>query len=181
VTDFAAIDPAWQAEWTAAAAAPLPVRETGAQASLLEFRLGREAYALPVRDVGAASELAPIVALPGRRERVVFGLFHLDGQLLLAADLARLLQPAQAPAAARAEGNRFPRVLILGHGGDSFAAVVDDVPGTFRQATDALGAIPVTAPAGTAAIARGLCRRGDRTITVLDGDKLLAALAQDLK
>jgi chemotaxis signal transduction protein len=175
------IDPAWQREWASAYAAPLAPRESRAQAAMLEFKLGRETYALPVADVSAATERGTIVALPGRRERLVCGLFHLDGQLILAADLRRLLRPAELPPHEQGGHGRFPRMLILGQGADTFAVAVDDVPGTFRLPSSPLQAIPLTASARTAGLACGMLRRESGHLTVLDGTQLLATLAQDLR
>lgn len=176
------IDPAWQREWAEACAAPQPSRESRAQAAMLEFKLGRETYALPVADVSAAAERGRIVALPGRRDRLVCGLFHLDGQLILAADLRRLLRPAELPSHEQQAGQgRFPRMLILGQGAETFAVAVDDVPGTFRLPSSPLQPLPLTASTRIASLASGVLRREGGHLTVLDGAQLLAALAQDLK
>jgi chemotaxis signal transduction protein len=175
------IDPAWQREWADAYATPQAARESRSQASMLEFKLGRETFALPVADVSAAAERSTIVALPGRRDRLVCGLFHLDGQLILVADLRRLLRPAEMPAHEQAGQGRFPRTLILGQGAETFAVAVDDVPGTFRLPSSPLQPLPLTASTRIAALARGVLRRERDHLTVLDGAQLLAALAQDLK
>jgi chemotaxis signal transduction protein len=177
----AGIDPAWQREWADAYAMPQPPRESRAQASMLEFKLGRETYALPVSDVCAAAERGTIVALPGRRDRLVCGLFHLDGQLILAADLRRLLRPAELPSHEHGDQGRFPRMLVLGQGAETFAVAVDDVPGTFRLPSSPLQPLPLTASTRIASLARGVLRRDQGHLTVLDGAQLLAALAQDLK
>lgn len=175
------IDPAWQREWADAYAVPQAPRESRAQASMLEFKLGRETYALPVSHVSAAAERGTIVALPDRRDRLVCGLFHLDGQLILAADLRRLLRPAELPAHEQVGQGRFPRMLVLGQGSETFAVAVDDVPGTFRLPSSPLQPLPLTASTRIASLASGVLRRERGHLTVLDGAQLLAALAQDLK
>lgn len=181
MTQHQGIDRAWQQEWADQYAQPLPAREARGQTMLLPFMLGRETFAVAARDVSAATEAGQPVALPGRRGRVVWGLLHVESQLVLAADLKRLLQPAPLKADAEIPRGRFARVLIFGHGLETFAAAVDDVPGCFRLDPASLSPMPVTAPAATVALALGQLRHEGVQMTVLDGARLHAALTDDLR
>lgn len=174
-----ALDPRWHQEWAAHYAAPAVERPARGEELMLRFRLGRETYALPVARVAAAVDAGVVVPLPGRRERIVHGLFHADGQLLLAADLRRLLRPAEWPGDRPAPGG-FARMLVLGQPPDTFVVAVDDVPGSFRLKPDLLQPVPHGTAATLAGLARGVLREGGEALTVLDGDCLLAALAADL-
>lgn len=174
----APLDPAWRAEWATRYAAAAPLRAARGEELMLRLCLGREAYALSARQVDAAAAAGTAVALPGRRGRLVHGLFQVDGQLLLAADLRRLLHPVEW--GKEPPGGRIPRMLVLGQGAAGFVCAVDDVPGSFRLNPELLQPMPHSAAATIAALARGVLREGDRVLTVLDADKLLAALAADL-
>jgi chemotaxis-related protein WspD len=174
----APLDPVWQENWAGHYALPAQPPAVRGEELMLRVTLGRESYALAAADVGTAIEAGPVTALPGRRDRLVHGLFQVDGQLLLAADLRRLLRPAELTG--HAAGVRFARMLVLGHGPEAFVVEVDDVPGTFRLKREQLQPLPHGAEPTVMALARGVLRHGDEALTVLDGRKVIAALTADL-
>jgi chemotaxis signal transduction protein len=81
-------------------------------------RVGGEQYALPVEYVDEVVDLGELTPVPGAPDSVL-GLRNLNGEIIPAFDLARVLQ---------IEHNDWPqRLLVTEHDGQRAAFAVDDV------------------------------------------------------
>ncbi|WP_454689387.1 chemotaxis protein CheW [Achromobacter aloeverae] len=148
--------------------------------SILVFRLGAEWLALPTSTLAEVATMRPIHTLP-RRSGVVTGVCNIRGRLLACISLPALLglaAPAGASAPPGASAKALPRLLILNSAPRALATPVDEVEGIRAYSADALGPVPSTFGADryTSAIAR----HGERTIGVLDGERLLHAIDRSL-
>ena len=84
----------------------------------VRVRVGNEQYALPVEHVHRVVELGEPTPVPGAAEGVL-GLRNLDGEILPAFDLARVLQIER--------DGRAGRLVVAEHGGRRAAFAVDEV------------------------------------------------------
>lgn len=129
------------------------------------FRIGRDRYALPlatVREVVAAPTSWTRVP---RAPAVLKGVMNLRGRVVPVVDLRTLLL-AQSPVQAST------KVVLLDRGRRDLGLLITDVDGI--ENIEKVG-LPATS---AASFVRGLSRVGALAITVLDADKVDAAVAQ---
>ncbi|OWT70403.1 MULTISPECIES: chemotaxis protein CheW [unclassified Achromobacter] len=153
--------------------------------SALVFRLGAEWLALPTSTLTEVATMRAIHTLP-RRSGVVTGVCNIRGRLLACISLPVLLglstqAPAVAapvPSATSAASARAPRLLILNSTPRAVVVPVDEVEGIHAYDADALSPVPATL--GAERYTRAIARHGERTIGVLDGERLLRAIDRSL-
>ena len=153
--------------------------------SALVFRLGAEWLALPTATLAEVATMRAVHTLP-RRSGVVTGVCNIRGRLLACISLPVLLglstqAPAVAapvPSATSAASARAPRLLILNSTPRAVVVPVDEVEGIHAYAADALGPVPATL--GAERYTSAIARHGDRSIGVLDGERLLRAIDRSL-
>jgi len=156
-----------------------------ATVSALVFRLGAEWLALPTSTLAEVATMRAIHTLP-RRSGVVTGVCNIRGRLLACISLPVLLglstqAPAVAtpvPSATSAASARAPRLLILNSTPRAVVVPVDEVEGIHAYDADALGPVPATL--GAERYTSAIARQGERTIGVLDGERLLRAIDRSL-
>jgi chemotaxis-related protein WspD len=169
-------------EWTGRLAAP--TEEAAADLlSVLLFRIGEEWLALPVRVLVEVTGLRPVRRVP-HRGGVLAGLVNIRGELHLCVRLAQLLGvPSDAdlsgtPAAdgqlpqAAAKG----RLLVINRDGDRWVFPVDEVDRVHRFPSQELAGVPATVARSVVRLTRAVIHWRDRSIGLLDEDRLLAAL-----
>jgi chemotaxis-related protein WspD len=164
------------ADW---AARPGVIHE-GPMIGLLLFRLGDETLALPAKLLRRATPWARPTPIPHRTTPVMRGVCNIRGELVLCADLHRLLGLPDRRAARPAEAGDTRRMVVIGPQDAPWVFEVDALVGIERTPTAQLRPPPVTVehalPAYTTAIAE---IRGQRA-TVLDGERVLAGFQAGL-
>ncbi len=131
------------------------------------FTVGAEPFAFDVRRVREVVVLDELTAVPAAPPQVV-GVANLRGDVLPIVDPARLLGVAP-----RRAGRRL-RALVVAGGGAHVGVLIDDVLGleTFDDVVD----IGDATRKRYVACALGRLRRSDGFVTLLDADKVMAAL-----
>lgn len=166
--------------WTALYAQPATLQEERASLAALVFRLGGEWLALPGAAVLEIAEPRPVHSLPHRRNGILLGLVNLNGQLEPCLSLHALLGVAQDAAAGRESQRTYPRLLLAGGAGRTFVLPVDEVLGIHRYGPGALREPPATLSHAAARYSRGLLAAAQRTVGLLDEQRLFQALERAL-
>lgn len=164
------------ARWTRHVAQPKPIEGQHTQ-SVLIFRVGSEWLALPSPCVTEVAHLLPIHTLPHRPSGAVLGVASVRGELLMCVSLGFLLgiQPADG---ANPKGHRTShrRVLVIHREHVRIVCPVDDVHGIHRFDPRELREVPSTVARATVAYSKALLSWRDRSVGVLDDDRLFHAL-----
>lgn len=145
----------------------------GELVSLLTFRLDDELFGLPAGDVVRVTHVAAVHRIPHRTNAVIRGLCNVEGELLLCANLAAVLElPHREPSDTAAAADRR-RMVVLGRRADSWAVVADEVLGVMRLAARTFLPPPVTVHKARQCFTRNLVPLPDgRTLAVLDAMRL---------
>lgn len=147
-------------------------REEGATQAVIIFRLGLEWLAFPILALEEVVKRRAIHSLPHRRGGVVLGLVNVRGALLICVSLTRLMALNETQQEDRAER----RFLVISDNGQRLAAPVDEVGGIFRYRADEIKALPDTVAKGATNFTKATFAWKDRTIGLLDEQRLLPAL-----
>ncbi|MBX3389284.1 MAG: chemotaxis protein CheW [Phycisphaeraceae bacterium] len=151
------------------AASPAETGERG-RIGVVLFGLGNESLALPASVVRRVTAFAQPVRIPHRSGGVLRGVCNVRGELVLCADLRRLLgMPA------REDANTEPlRTMVIGPASAAWAFEVDALHGIGRVDPSALASAPLTVEHALGAFVAGLAEVDNRPVTVLDGERILA-------
>jgi chemotaxis-related protein WspD len=149
--------------------------------AVLVFRIADEWLALPSAALRQVDNIRPIHSLPHRRNRVVLGLVNIRGALTVAASLGELLHLDRTAGGKYAARNSYARMLVAAHRGEPVAFPVDEVEGVVRFAAGALLPVPTTLAHASASHARGVLVWRERTIGLLDTDRVFESLARSLR
>jgi chemotaxis-related protein WspD len=149
--------------------------------SALVFRIADEWLGLPTAALRQVDDIRPIHSLPHRRNRVVLGLVNIRGALTVAASLGELLHLDLAATGKYASRNSYARMLVAAHRGEPVAFPVDEVEGVVRFATSSLLPVPTTLAHASASHSRGVLAWRERTIGLLDTDRVFESLARSLR
>lgn len=161
---------------SAAALASLPAQSRGARTrGLLLFRLGEETAAVPAATLRRITRHARPRPIPRLSANVFRGLCNIRGELVLCADLHRLLglpdRESKAPPTGDASDSR--RMVVIGGAEDSWVFEVDAVIGIERiDPTEVLPA-PVTVAYALGTYTAGIVEIEGKPVTVLDGERIL--------
>jgi len=131
------------------------------------FRLGDEVFAFDigrVREVVVLDELTPVPAAPPQ----VIGVANLRGDVLPVVGLERVLGLAPRRAARRL------RTLVIAAGGAQVGLVIDDVLGL--ETYDEVADVEAATSERSSGCALGVMRRGEAVVTLLDAERIVAAL-----
>jgi chemotaxis-related protein WspD len=164
--------------------APAVVETTANSAatqSALVFRIAEEWLALPTAALRQVDDIRPIHSLPHRRNRIVLGLVNIRGALTVAASLGELLHLDRTVSGKYASSNGYARMLVAAHRGEPVAFPVDEVEGVVRFGASSLLPVPTTLAHASASHARGVLAWRDRTIGLLDTDRVFESLARSLR
>ena len=154
---------------------------SGATQSALVFRIAEEWLGLPTAALRQVDDMRPIHSLPHRRNRVVLGLVNIRGALTVAASLGELLHLDRTVSGKYESSNGYARMLVAAHRGEPVAFPVDEVEGVVRFAASSLLPVPTTLAHASASHARGVLAWRDRTIGLLDTDRVFESLARSLR
>lgn len=175
------IDPAALDAGTALAARAMDATH-GQSVRLLIFRLGEESAALPAQRLRRVTPRARPSPVPNRTSRVLRGICNIRGEIVLCADLHRLLGlpprvepavPTDSPADAR-------RMVVVGPPDNSWAFEVDALLGIENVDPGAFRAPPVTVGYSLGEFTLGVTDVGGRCVTILDDERVLAGFKAGL-
>jgi len=143
--------------------------------SLLAFRLGEELFGIPAADVVRVTHVAPLHRIPHRSNAVICGLCNVEGELLICASLAAILElrrPEPDEAVSEASASRR-RMVVIGRRAESWAVIAAEVLGVMRLEAKTFLPPPVTVHKARQCFTRNLVPLADgRTLAVLDAKRL---------
>ncbi len=133
--------------------------------------------AFAARDVARVQPEAPVHRIPHRSNDVIRGLCNIDGELVLTADLERLLQISTdaTPADDNADQDQR-RMVVIGGQGERWAFAVDAVLVVDRFDTDTFRALPVTVERALVHYAESLVPIEDGQAAILDSKRIVKGL-----
>jgi chemotaxis-related protein WspD len=150
--------------------------------SALVFLIADEWLALPTAALRQVDDLRPIHPLPHRLNQAILGLVNIRGALTVAASLGELLHLDRAAADGHGGArNGHARMLVAAHRGEPVAFPVDEVEGVLRFAASALMPLPATLAHANVSHARGVLAWRDKTIGLLDTDRVFESLVRSLR
>lgn len=140
------------------------------QIGIVLFGLGSESLALPAGMVRRVTAHAPPVRIPHRSKGILRGVCNVRGELVLCADLRRMLGMPEREAT---ETDSL-RTVVVGPASAAWAFEVDALHGIGRVSPSTLASAPLTVEHSLGAFVAGLAEVDDRPVTVLDGERILA-------
>lgn len=148
----------------------------------LLFRIGDETAALPASILRRVTPAARPVPIPHRTSGTLLGVCNIRGELVLCADLRRLLGlPSRDPADANnnaATGAR--RMVVLGPADQCWAFEVDALLGIESIDPATLRSPPVTVEHARSHFTAGVADVAGVSVTFLDADRILAGFKAGL-
>jgi chemotaxis signal transduction protein len=165
-----------------AALAALPAESAGAQSvRLLVFRIGEETAALPAKLLRRVTPVARASPIPHRTSGVLRGVCNIRGELVLCADLHRLLGlPARGGGEHPDAASDPRRMVVIGPADDSWAFEVDALSGVENVDPAKFRAPPVTVEYAIGNFTLSVTEIGGRSVTILDGERILAGFKAGL-
>ena len=160
-------------------AQPAEVRSVRTVA-LLVFRLRRESLALPVRSLQSVTARTVPTPIPHRSGGVLCGICNIRGELILCADLPRLLDLPQTVAPPPEAEIDQRRMIVMGSPSDSWTFEVDALIGVERFDLAAARRAPGTVEGRLGAFAASLIDTDSGVVTLLDADRVLSGLKAGL-
>lgn len=154
-------------------ATPKIEERVGTQAVVV-FRLGAEWLALPVAVWCEVASPRPIHSLPHRRDQVVTGVVNVRGELLVCVSLAVALgvEPGLKGAS--------PRFAVIQRASDRFVFPTDEIFGLHRYSAEDITPSPATVAHTQAACTSGMLTLENRTVGVLDADRVFQIFNRSL-
>ena len=121
------LPPNYLDEWRRHFAAPPPVRRTLEHSSVLVFRVGREALALPIGVIDEICQPEMAHRIPHYDTNILRGIVNIHGQLRLCFSMSELLGIEDAKPEADGKHRVFPRMMVIRRNESRFALLVDEV------------------------------------------------------
>jgi chemotaxis-related protein WspD len=167
--------------WAEYFAQPLPAIQTAAHVAVV-FRIGNEWLALPAHRCIEITEMRPIRTVPHRRHEPLLGIVNVRGALLPCVSLVTLLNlatdgPSSDPAPSASTRQRL--ILLSGASG-AVALRSDEVEGVHRFFAEELTEGPATLTRAKAIYTKGVIRRGEKTLALLDPERLHSSIDRSL-
>lgn len=143
---------------------------------LLLFRIGNERAAIPAKMLRRVTSALRVRSIPHRSRGVLRGVCNIQGELVLCADLHRLLGlPARAE---KAEVSS--RMIVIGPAENSWAFEVDELLGIESADAAAVREPPVTVAHALHDFTHGVTDIGSHCVTILEGERVLAGFKAGL-
>lgn len=159
------------------AANPIESRSVRA-VRLLLFRLGDETIAIPAKLLRRVTPLARPSPIPHRSSGVLRGVCNIRGELVLCADLRRLLGlPARSENPGETDTRRM---VVIGPGDNSWVFEVDALMGVENVDSAEFREPPVTVEYSIGEYTQSVMQFGDTLVTILDGDRVLSGFKAGL-
>lgn len=169
------VAPADLAAGAKSASVPIETRARGTTGVLI-FRLGDETMALPAVFLGRITTHTRPIPIPHRTSGTLRGLCNIRGELVLCADLRRLLG---LPVSDATDGGTEVkadqrRMVVIGPPDARWVFEADSLVGVERIDPAALRPPPMTVEHAMGAFVTGLADIDGTCITVLDAERVLA-------
>lgn len=148
--------------------------------SLIVFRLREELLALKTVFFQEAAEAAVPHSIPLRTGEVFKGVVNVNGELILCVSVAALLGMTGEERDGATDHKIYPRLVVVSREGQRFAFPADEVLGVHRFSLTVLQELPATASRSVRALTAGILPWHDRTVGLLEEEKLFAALSRSL-
>jgi chemotaxis-related protein WspD len=162
-----------------AALAARPVEMgSGRGVRLLLFRIGEETGALHARVLRRVTPFARATPIPHRTAGVLRGVCNIRGELVLCADLHRLLGlPPREEGGATIDARRM---VVIGTADNSWAFEVDALMGVESVDPATFRAPPVTVEYAIGDFTLNVTEIAGRCVTILDAERILAGFKAGL-
>lgn len=149
---------------------------------VLPFKLGAETAAIHARFLRRVTPVVRVRPIPHRSSGAFRGLCNILGELVLCVDLHHILGlPPRVEVRSDAEsGSDTRRMVMMGPIDNSWAFEVDGVMGVESVDPEAFRVAPVTVEYALGDYTLGVTDLGSKTVTILDGERLLAGFKAGL-
>lgn len=147
--------------------------------SMIVFRLREELLALKTVFFQEAAEAAVPHSIPLRTGEVFKGIVNVNGELILCVSVATLLGITGEEGGA-ADRKVYPRLVVVSRDGQRFAFPADEILGVHRFPLADLQELPATVSRSIRALTAGILPWQERTVGLLEEEKLFAALSRSL-
>jgi chemotaxis signal transduction protein len=148
---------------------------------VLLFKLGDETLAIPAKALRRITTHTRTSPIPRRTGGILRGLCNIRGELVLCADIRRMLGlPTRDSEEKSAEGPDSRRMVVIGPADASWVFEADCLVGVERIDPGALIPAPMTVEHAIGAFVSGLAEVGGSRVTVLDADRILAGFKAGL-
>jgi chemotaxis-related protein WspD len=175
------LPPDYLEEWCHHFAQPPPARQMPGHASVLVFRVGSEALSLPIGVIDEICQPVMIHRLPHCAQAILRGIVNIHGQLRLCFSLAELLGIDDSQFEWKEKHRVFPRMMLVRHNESHFALLVDEVVGSLRYGLEEVLPVPSSISRALTKFMRGIVREEEKTIGLLDEERVFQALEKSLK
>lgn len=149
-------------------------------ARLLVFQIGDELLACETLQVSQVVLAASVHRIPFRTNKIVRGLCSLGGELLLCADLARLLDLGEQTETA-APATSLRRMIVLGEERNRWVVEVDAVGGVTSVPQSSIRRPAITVDAARERYTKGLAILKGRVAALLDIEQILSGFQGALR
>jgi chemotaxis-related protein WspD len=149
--------------------------------SVIVFRLCAEWYAIRAAVCLEIADVRPIHSLPHRRDAAVLGVVNVRGGLLVCISLAVILGATAGPEAPLTRRRAaVPRLLVARGAAGAVVFPVDEVDGVERFRARDLKEVPATIAHARASHTEALMPLTERSVGLLDEQRLLETVARTL-
>jgi chemotaxis-related protein WspD len=163
--------------WAEHFAQPAQALHAGTHAFVV-FRIGSEWLAVPAHQCTEITEMRPIRTLPHRHNETLLGIVNVRGALLPCVSFAALLNVAMdTPSASLPAALTRERLLVLS---GALAVRTDEVDRVHRFRAEELMAGPATLTKAKTTFTKGVLCHGERTLALLDLERLYSSIARSL-
>lgn len=169
------------ASWTAHFARPQVVAEPHTRSVVL-FRVAAEWFALPASSVTEVANVLPVHTLPHQSNPAILGVVNVRGALVTCVSLQQLLGVVAPDGAAtsRADTAAPRRLLVIRWHHTRAVCPVDEVHGIHRLYERELLEVPTTVAKAVMAYSTAVLQWRERSVGVLDIDRLCSALTRSV-
>jgi chemotaxis-related protein WspD len=168
------------ARWTSHFAQPKAVDELQTH-SIVVFRIGREWLALPTPCVTEVVNRLPIHTLPHRPKGTILGLASVRGELVVCVSIGHMIGLESAPEPTlKDQHGSHQRLLVIRRDQVRAVCPVDDVHGIHRFHLRELTEVPSTVAKRTATYSRALLPWRERSVGLLDDERLFHTLQRSM-
>ncbi|MCW5937581.1 MAG: chemotaxis protein CheW [Fimbriimonadaceae bacterium] len=144
------------------------VKAEATERQMVVFKMGTEAYGIDIFRVNEIIRMREITPIP-RTEEHIRGLINLRGKTIPVVDLRTRLRLAS-----NAETD-LTRIIVVETDGGNVGIIVDAVSEVVSISSDTVDETPSLVGDPASDFVRGVAKRGDSLVTLLDLDKALAA------
>ena len=145
---------------------------------LLVFHLSEQSFAISAKSVARVTHAVPVHRIPHRTNALVRGLCHVDGDLLLCADLKNLLEigsPVKESTQRQTDlsTREHRRMIVLQDKSYLWTVEVDAVDGVIAVIPNHLQTPPLTADSRSGHFTVNVVRQQNQLVAVLDLPRVL--------